>query len=117
MEKAKGIISISLRLFTICFVSALILATVNFLTKDKIAENDRKAFEEGCFAVMPMATSFEKIEGSDMAIAKNSEGEVGVAVKVSVTGYSKGLNVMVGIDENLEIKYIIKAGEVVHGND
>ena len=47
MEKEKtGIISVALKLFIICFVSTLILAFVNTLTKDIIEENSKKVFAE-----------------------------------------------------------------------
>lgn len=51
-KNKEGIVSVALRLFIICFVSTLILAFVNMLTKEKIEENNSLAFKESCEAVM-----------------------------------------------------------------
>ena len=54
MEKEKtGIITVALKLFVICFVSTLILAFTNTLTKDIIKANQEQVFKEGCAYVVP----------------------------------------------------------------
>lgn len=108
-EEAKGIILTALKLFVICLVATLILAGINLLTKDKIAENDKIAFNEGCEAVLP-AKDYETVEltaPEDYAgdakelsavAAKDENGDViGLCVKQSVKGYNSGLVFMTGI--------------------
>ncbi len=103
MEKNNGIAKTSLRLFIICFVSTILLAGVNLLTKDKIKENNEKKFQESCNAVIE-AESFALVdlssykEGVEGALAFSSDGEVlGLCVKQSVKGYNSGLVIMTGV--------------------
>lgn len=104
MPKNKdSVLGTGLRLFAICFFSALILSGVNMLTKDKIAENNQMQFAESCRAVMGEAI-FEAVnlseygEAVEGAIAKNAEGEViGICIKQSVKGYNSGLVLVTGI--------------------
>ena len=102
-KNKEGIVSVALRLFIICFVSTLILAFVNMLTKEKIEENNSLAFKESCEAVMgdaefsdvDLSSYGENVEG---ALAKDSGGNViGICIKQSVKGYNSGLVFMTGI--------------------
>lgn len=102
-EKQDGVISIALRLFIICFVSTLVLAAVNMMTKDKIEENNKIKFEESCRAVMGDA-EFETVDLSSYgdnvtgALARDEDGSViGICIKQSVKGYNSGLVFMTGI--------------------
>lgn len=102
-KNKEGIVSVALRLFIICFVSTLILAFVNMLTKEKIEENNSLAFKESCEAVMGDA-EFSDVdlssygENVDGALAKDSGGNViGICIKQSVKGYNSGLVFMTGI--------------------
>lgn len=113
-EKKESIFGTGLRLFVICFFAALVLAGVNMLTRDKIAENNEIQFKESCISVMGEAT-FETVdlsgygENVEGALAKNASGEViGLCVKQSVKGYSSGLVIMTGI---------LADGETVTGID
>lgn len=101
-KNKEGIVSVALRLFIICFVSTLILAFVNMLTKEKIEENNSLAFKESCEAVMgdaefsdvDLSSYGENVEG---ALAKDSGGNViGICIKQSVKGYNSGLVFMTG---------------------
>ncbi len=102
-EKKEGMLSTALRLFAICFCSALLLACVNMLTESKIAENNRVRFEESCRTVMGNA-SFEGVDLSEYgenvegALARDESGNViGLCVKQSVKGYNSGLVFMTGV--------------------
>ena len=104
MEKEKtGIISIAVKLFVICFVSTLILAFTNYLTKDIIKANQEKEFKDGCTYVVPGGTSSEIIDfseflpESEVAAIYDGEELKGLAIKQSIKGYNSGLVLMTGV--------------------
>ncbi len=105
MEKEKtGIINVALKLFVICFVSTLILAFTNTLTKDIIEENSKAAFLEGCDYVLPGADKTEIIDisdylpGAEAALSYDETGYViGISIKQSIKGYNSGLVLMTGV--------------------
>lgn len=105
MEKEKtGIVSIALKLFVICFVSTLILAFVNNITKGIIEKNDKILFEKSCEEVLPGTASINMVDISEYlpeaeaALCYDEGGNIiGIAVKRSVKGYNSGLVVMTGV--------------------
>ena len=118
MEKEKtGIISVAVKLFVICFVSTLILAFVNNLTKDTIKANNEKVFKEGCTYVVPGGTSSEIIDfaeylpDSEVAAIYGDEGLIGLAIKQSIKGYNSGLVLMTGVSSDGETVLGIKVLE------
>lgn len=108
MEKEKtGVIGVAFKLFIICFVSTLLLSCTNYLTKDIIAENDIKAFEEGCLKVVPDGTEIKNIEfaayleGAEAALVYDANGnELGLAIKQTVSGYNPGIVILTGVSKD-----------------
>lgn len=107
MSKAKEIIKISLILFLITAISALLLAFVNEKTAPLIAENSEKKTQEGLKGVMSEAEEFEAVESEfnieDCTVdriykAKDSSGNViGVCAIIETKGYDSGLKSAVGV--------------------
>lgn len=108
MSKAKEIIKISLILFLITAISALLLAFVNEKTAPLIAENSEKKTQEALKGVMSAAEKFEMVDNEfnveDCTIdrvykAKDSSGKVvGVCTIIETKGYESGLKSAVGVD-------------------
>lgn len=108
MSKAREIIKISLILFLITSISALLLAFVNEKTAPLIAQNSEKKTQEALKGVMSLADVFEEIdidfESDDYTIdkvykAKSSDGNViGVCSIIETKGYDVGLKSAVGVD-------------------
>ncbi len=106
-KETQSIAITAIKLFVICFAATLVLALLNLLTRDIIAQNSEKAFAQSCREVMNDASTFEKIdlsayaeEGEEPvgALAKNDAGEVvGLCIRQSVKGYNSGLVFMTGI--------------------
>ncbi len=97
-------------LLAIATISAGILASVNDMTKDIIAENSIKAVNEARIKVLPEANSFDeenkKNAGDfDYVPGYNESGElVGYVVTVAQPGYAANINFVLGFDSEGEIK-------------
>ena len=117
MKKLGEVVKISLILFLITAIAALLLAYVNKVTAPLIAENNQKKINDALAVVMTSATDFEKVENTDIAqkladnydaevdsiyMAKNADKTVGVCAIVVTKGYDAGLTTAVGV--NLEGK-------------
>ena len=94
-------------LFAITAVVAALLGTVNYVTKDRIAEIKVQKTATSMKSVAPDATSFEKLaySGSDTIVkaiyaAKNGGKVVGHVVEVAPSGFGGAINMVVGIGEN-----------------
>ncbi len=109
----KYILNISLRLLVICAFIALLVASVNFVTKPVIERNDAlaqaKAIEE-LFS--------EEISYTDLCIpekdllesvksvfeVKNSENErIGFCVKISPSGFKGNVDLLVAVSSDLSV--------------
>lgn len=112
---AKDILVPTISLFVICFVATLLLAVVNNITAEKIAEQTAKSEAEARVAVLPDAKDFNEID-------KDKDGTVdyyeGVDASGKTVGYvfnkvgdSKGyggdVSVTVGIDADGKITGIV----------
>ena len=116
----KETILISLKLFIITAVSALLLAVVNKITLPIITENNKATEIAAQQEVLPEAADFKsleipKMENSDAVIEKMSggitvenSGEITgyVVTAVSHAGYGGDIKVMVGIDGDLKVTKI-----------
>jgi electron transport complex protein RnfG len=101
------IVTLSFRLMIIIAAVVLMLAVVNALTKDKIAENEKKANDEARAALFPEATSFTPMSVSlsdDLAKyvgeiyeAAGGQGSSGYCVNVSNNGFGGKINMIVGV--------------------
>ena len=113
MSKAKEITKISVTLFLITAISALLLAIVNEITAPLIAANEEKSVQDALRVVMPEADSFAAREKGDAEAAAEEEYEsdiielydakkdgetVGICAIVETKGYDTGLRSAVGVD-------------------
>ena len=101
MEKEKtGVISVALKLFVICFVSTLILAFVNTITKDVIKKNSDEAFKKACKEVVSACADIKIIELKEYPevdaalLLDENKKTVGIAIRQSVKGYNKGIDLL-----------------------
>ena len=102
----KGILVLSL----ICLISAMLLGGVNLITKDKIADNEKKETEKALYLVLPEAKAFS--DAVDLASFGNMPDSVkelyvandgSVAVKSVVRGHENGLTIITGINKDGKI--------------
>ena len=108
------IIRLALILFLIVFISTLLLTLCNYLTKDKIAALEQKTANEARQAVIPGAI-FEEIKLSESeekefsdeydfkgAYRAEKDGKFsGYCINVAPNGFGGEINMIVGLDENL----------------
>lgn len=125
----KEALIISLKLFVITAVSALLLAAVNIITEPIIAVNSEKAQAEAQREVLPEADDFKEVEFSEKDIPVGSQNGVSIAsasvglsggkaagyvvTAVSSEGYGGDVKVMIGISSDLKVTKakIIEASE------
>lgn len=97
----KDILVPTISLFVICLVATLLLAVVNGITLDKIAEQTAKSEAEARVAVLQDATDFNEKDGYYEGIDANGNvvGYVFNCVGTS-KGYGGEISVTVGIDKD-----------------
>ena len=113
MSKAKVITKISVTLFLITAISALLLALVNNITAPMIAANEEQSVQDALRVVMPEADVFEEKDKGNAAAAAEEKYEsdiielydakkdgetVGICAIVETKGYDTGLRSAVGVD-------------------
>lgn len=100
--KTKKLIMPSLVLVVICLVVSALLAGVNLLTKDIIAEALRRKENAALIEVYPATSDFTKLtdtpELPDAITDVYSTGDGGYVFKAEVSGYASGLVILVGVD-------------------
>lgn len=101
----KQIVHLSLTLFVITAVAALVLSLVNTLTADTITMRQEAARQEAMACVMPGADVFSDLYSEDTAIERISGAYkgtqfVGYCVEVSPKGFGGAINLMVGVNPN-----------------
>ncbi len=109
-EEVRRLIDPALRLFIICFATALCLAVVNLITKDTIALRVEQAAEEQRLQVMSAADSFEKLEGwedqdgtglvKEVYVAYSGGRLVGYVFSAVSSGYGGDIPVTVGVGKD-----------------
>lgn len=100
------IFKVAIILFAITAVAAAILASVNSVTAPVIAENERKAQEIAMKAVLPDATSFDKVEfvpAENVSVSEIYSSDAGYAIKVAPKGYGGAISMIVGVDNDLKV--------------
>ena len=115
-NKQNEFVKLSVTLFSITFVVALLLAVVNHVTAPKIDSINQQKLEQAMMVVLPDAKSFENITETTLASwngetevlsvqrAKDEKGTViGYCVEVSPKGYSDQIDMMVGLNAEGEI--------------
>ncbi len=97
-----------------CVVAATGLALAYGATKDRIADQERRAEQESLAAVLPEADSFEPVAEDVLAAAQDAAGDadcsaiyealdssgalIGWGLRVSGRGYGGPINVVLGLD-------------------
>lgn len=102
----RDYINLGLKLLVICLVGALVLAGTNMMTADRISEQKEAAAKQAFTAVLPNATKIESTSLVDekMGVTRavvgvdDSGNVVGYGVKIVTKGYSKGLELIIGIN-------------------
>lgn len=97
---ARDILIPTVSLFLICLVVTAALAMTNWVTAERIAENEAQKKTESMQTVIPDAASFEALDTDDneVFIGLDTNGEtVGYAVSTAATGYGGQVKVMTGI--------------------
>jgi len=106
-NQIKNIFKYALVLFIITAVTASLLAWVNMVTADKIAQNAVLAENEALREVMVNAESFEMLDEASakgygaqaIYIAKDASGEeIGLCVKMAQNGYGGEIISVIGVD-------------------
>lgn len=99
--KIKDIFVPAISLFAICLVVALLLGFTNELTKEPIAESQRRKADEAKQAVCSEAVSFEGEEGLEVELYRGFDKNgnlVGYAIPAKSKGYGGDIEIMVGFD-------------------
>lgn len=109
-------------LFAICFVISAALAAVNYITSPVIEQAEKDATQAALKVVMESADSFASVDIAGLPssvteayIARCGEETVGAVLKLSVTGYAKGLTLICGVSSSGKITGIkfISGGETL----
>lgn len=109
-------------LFAICLVIAAALAAVNYITAPVIEQAEKDATQAALKVVMENADSFSQVDNDDLPssvteayVAKRGEETVGAVIKLSVTGYAKGLTLICGVSSDGKITGIkfLSGGETL----
>ena len=103
----KEIIMPVLVLFVICAGVTAILAAVNNVTAQPIAQQAQQKAEQARAVVLPLADSYEQLELeydgiSDCFVGKSGGKTVGYTFTASASGYGGLVEIMVGIDSQSE---------------
>lgn len=89
-------------LTVICVIIAVLLASVNALTRDKIAENTVRAKTDSVLAIFTVGNDCElyrtEEDGSEIYIVYRDDGIVGYCAYVSSVGFGGNIDMMVGIN-------------------
>ncbi len=88
-------------LTVICTCIALLLAVVNSITEDKIAENAANQQQKAILAIFPEGDETEEYineAGDDIFIVYKNGEPIGYCVSTTGSGFGGDVNVMVGID-------------------
>ena len=105
----KTIVTITVKLFVICVVTAGLLAVVNALTKDKIAENIAKTKEEsiakmfeGEFEIQPYSSSedFEEMGITEVNYVHQNNEHIGYVAEVAPNGFGGEIILLVGVGKD-----------------
>ncbi|MEA4954600.1 MAG: RnfABCDGE type electron transport complex subunit G [Pseudoflavonifractor sp.] len=112
----SGMAKLTITLFAICAVCALVLGMVNMITEQPIKDVQAAKNAAAMSAVLP-ADGYAPVEytGTDTTIKSiNKAGDAGYVVEVSPSGsFSGTLSIMVGVnaDQTVSGVEIVKSGE------
>lgn len=92
----KEFLRLSGMLCVITLVAALLLAGVNSLTEERIAQASEKASKEAMQAIIPEATEFKSVSDT-VCEAKKGGDTIGYTVSVAPRGFGGEISMIVGI--------------------
>jgi electron transport complex protein RnfG len=100
----KQALRLGLSLFVITAVAALVLAAVNALTADTIAQREQAERRAAMVRVSPGADVFSQLYSADTTVdsitgAYSGTTFVGYCVQVSPNGFGGAISLMVGVDD------------------
>lgn len=109
MKKFKFLLP-ALSLVVITVGVAFLLAAVNYITRDRIAQNELADKKEAIETIFPMLTGFETLDTQlplyvdelGEVYGENSE-KIGYYVEVSPVGFKDKITMIVGIDTSIRV--------------
>ena len=109
----KEVIIVTITLTLICLITTALLAIINSVTEEPIAQNLVKAQNEARMSVVAGANDFVEKDGGLYYEAVDESGKViGYAVSTSAKGYGGDVSVMTGFDVDGKIlKVVIVAAD------
>ena len=116
-ENTKKLLMPAIVLTLICLTVSALLAGINLLTKDIIAEAQLKKENEALIEVYPSSSDFTKLTELPTLPAPLTEvysaGDGGYVFKAEVSGYASGLVILIGVDPEGKITGAkhVKSGE------
>lgn len=103
----KETVKYGLILGLICFISSSLLAFVNDVTEEKIAGQKEKEMNLGLKEIMPQGDNFKPyLENQEIkyySAYDNKDKLIGFVLKSAAKGYSSDVEVLTGLNLNLEI--------------
>ncbi len=100
----KEFIRFSFVLGLICLVTGSSLAVVNLFTKPRIEQQKLKQEQDALKSVLPKADEFSKVNDRIFYyIAYQDKQIIGFVLKSSNKGYSSVIEILTGVDTNLNI--------------
>lgn len=104
----KEVVIVTVTLTLICLITTALLAIVNNVTEDPIAQNLIKAENEARMSVVEGASDFAAKQDGAYYEAVDSDGNViGYAVSTSAKGYGGDVVVMTGFDTEGKILKVV----------
>lgn len=112
----KYLVKLVMTLTAICTVIALLLAVVNNVTKDRIAENVAKQQQAAILAIFTDGTDVEEYttaDGETVYVVLNGTEVIGYCINAYGTGFGGEVQVMVGLnaDKTIHGLKIVSASE------
>lgn len=98
----KEFIRLSGMLFIITLVAAFVLAGVNAITKEKIAESEKNTSIQAMKVLFPEADEFKEINESVNESFKDGQS-IGFCVNTAPKGYGGEIKLLVGIDNENKV--------------
>ncbi len=106
-RKTNEFFSLSITLFLIAGIMAILVAVVNNITEPVISELNEKKIQSALTEVLPKAKGFTDIYTDDLGEivtgAWQSKNDVGICIKVSPKGYGGEIETIVAINQNGEV--------------
>lgn len=107
-NSVKFILGITVKLLLISVVTALLLACVNALTENRIAENIAKEKEDAIAAIFPSADANSSVELeaegiNALYLVYSNDKAIGYTAEVAPLGFGGEITLMVGVNVNGEV--------------